>query len=341
MRKLHVAVSVFIRRLYGGGLDPNDFDIEVCCTGELLSRARRSSALRERLRIFYQSWFELGDEQLKSVYRAFVTVNSVEAQLANSARRVALDDLPETIQEPTRSLFDHLYKQSLVKSQVKEHWRQFYENLPVRICPFCGIEMLHHPLLFKQDYDHVLCKAIYPFAAVNLRNLVPCGRDCNSIFKHEKDIIFTEAGRRRAFYPFRDYGVRIEVSLAGSQLPAHGGDPGRWNLQFAPDIEEVRTWVDVFELERRYELDVFAQYYARWIDDFTSWVASQPAPDAGWSIAAIRERMERYANILQSDELRDQRFLRYALFRFVLNEANDTVFAALAAKADSMSNQVQ
>ena len=339
IRKLHIAVSEFFRALYLGNLDPNDFNIETCCQGELLVRARRSQKLREKLGAFYAAWFQLSQDDRRTVYRAFLVVNSIKRQLANEAPRVALSDLPAIIREPTRGLFDHLYKQSLVKAQVKEHWRQFYEDLPIRVCPFCGIEILHHPFLFKQDYDHVLCKDIYPFAAVNLRNLVPCGRDCNSIFKHGKDVIFTLAsGRRKAFYPFQSYGIRIEISLAGSRLPTHGGDPGQWTLRFEPDTEEVRTWVDVFELERRYKLDVFGEYYTRWIDDFVGWIASQATPNGGWLGVTVRERMERYAESLQSDELRDQKFLRHALFAFILSEAEESVFAAIAARANSINN---
>jgi hypothetical protein len=248
MRKLHTSVCAFLRKLRYGHPDPANFDIESCCTGELLERARLGAALRDRLKDFHDAWFGLDNGQREQVYRAFLEVNRIEKQLENTAPRITLADLPEPIREVTHDLFVHLYKASLVKAQVRNHWQEFYANLPFKVCPFCGIEDLHHPLNYKQDYDHVLCKVTYPFAAVNSRNLVPCGRDCNSIFKHEKDIIFGAGGRRKAFYPFRDYGVHLIVSLVGSRLPSDGADRGDWRIQFSPEIEEVGTWTDVFEL---------------------------------------------------------------------------------------------
>ena len=64
----------------------------------------------------------------------------------------------------------------------------------------------------------------------------------------------------------------IAVSLAGSELPAMDNDPGEWEVTFQPDVEEVRTWVDVFELRDRYRLEVFPAEYDQWREDFLDWL---------------------------------------------------------------------
>ena len=338
LRKLHVWVCAFLRTLRYGNPDPQGLDIEVCCGGELLERARLGAILRQRLSEFYNAWLTLTEEERDAVYRAFIQVNSVQKQLESVAPRVTLADLPQAIRQPTYNLFSHLYDSCLVRAQVKEHWKAAYERLPFKECPFCGIEPLHHPAIFKQDYDHLLSKATYPFASVNLRNLVPCGRDCNSIFKQGKDLIFSEGNRRKAFYPFHDYGVQLQLSLEGSRLPSDGDDPGAWHIEFTPDIEEVRTWIEVFELERRYQFDVFGAHYTRWIADFVDWVGGQATPEGGWVGEAVLARMETYRDLLETDRIRDRRFLKHALFDFIISTNDQALFRAIAAQLNSRNN---
>lgn len=338
LRKLHTAVCAFFRTLRYGNPDPQGIDIEFSCGGELLERARLGATLRQRLSEFYNAWFNLTEGERDAVYRAFIKVNSIQRQLESAAPRVTIEDLPQTIRQPTRDLFAHLYDSSLVRAQVKEHWKAAYKKLPFKVCPFCGIEDLHHPAVFKQDYDHLLSKAKYPFASVNLRNLVPCGRDCNSIFKQGKDLIFSGGNRRKAFYPFHDYGVQLKLSLQGSRLPSNGDDVGDWQIEFAPDIDEVRTWVDVFELQRRYQFDVFGAQYTRWLADFVDWVASQANPEGGWDSEAVLIRMKIYRDLLATDQIRDRRFLKHALFDFIVAEDDQGLFRAIAAQLNSRNN---
>jgi len=337
LRDLHTSVRAFIRALHRDGLDPQNFDVQECCTGELLARAQAGDELAEKLKAFYDAWFELDDAERLQVRRAFVLTNRIRDQVAGIAPRIPLEDLPAGIRVPAHDLFVHLYEKALTKTRCKSHWEQFYARLPLKICPFCGVEILHHPDLLKQDYDHVLCKKRYPFAAVNLLNLVPCGRDCNQVFKHEKDMIWDEeAGiRRRAFYPFHDHGQAIAVSLAGSELPAMDNDPGEWEVTFQPDVEEVRTWVEVFELRDRYRLEVFPAGYDQWREDFLDWLGPQAAPAAGWDAPSIRERMTAYSQTLEDERFKDKRFLKLALFQFLLAEADNGFFTALAAQLNA------
>ena len=334
LSRLHNSVRAFIRQLHRGHLDPDNFDVDACCTGELRARAQAGEKLRKKLKVFYDAWFELNNAEQQQVRRAFVITNRIRDQLAGIAPRIPLEGLPEQIREPARDLFVHLYEKALTKARCKSHWEQFYQELPVKICPFCGVEMLHHPDLLKQDYDHVLCKRQYPFAAVNLLNLVPCGRDCNQVFKHEKDIIWDEGTgvRRRAFYPFTDHRQEITVNLAGSQLPMADDALGVWQIAFQPDIEKVRTWIDVFELRDRYKLEILPSEYDQWREDFLDWVGPQPAPPAGWAATSIRDRMSAYFQTLVSEPYKDMRFLKNALFHFLIAEANDSFFAALATQ---------
>lgn len=343
LSELHKSVRAFIRILHQGDLDPEEFEIDRCCTGELLARAKAGELLEEKLKRFYDAWFCLSDGERTAVRRAFVITNRIRNQVEGTAPRIPLDELSATIKEAAYDLFVHLYEKSLTKTRCKSHWEQFYQALPLKICPFCGVEILHHPDLLKQDYDHLLCKRRYPFASVNLLNLVPCGRDCNQVFKHEKDLIWNEDNgtRRRAYYPFKDYGQAITVSLTGSRLPEQDEDFGGWRVSFLPDTEEVQTWADVFELRRRYRLEVFPAEYDQWREDFLYWVGPQTAPPGGWNVATMRDRMAVYLEDLASERLKDMRFLKHALFEFLLAEAGDHFFSALAAQLTFQPRSIQ
>jgi hypothetical protein len=337
LQDLHTSVRAFIRLLHRGDLDPDNFQLDECCTGELLARAQAGEQLMQKLETFYKAWFQLGEPERREVRRAFILTNRIERQVNGMAPRIPLEDLPEEIKAPARDLFVHLYEKSLTKTRSMAHWEQFYEQLPLKVCPFCGVEMLHHPALLKQDYDHVLCKSRYPFAAVNLLNLVPCGRDCNQIFKHDKDMIWNDVlgERRRAFFPFRAHDQTIRVNLDGSKLPETDDAPGDWQIAFEPDTEEIHTWVNVFELRDRYRLEVFPDYYDRWRQDFLDWVSPQSAPNGGWNSASIKDRVAAYSQTLEDERFKDQRFLKLALFRFVIAEDDDSLFAALAAQLNA------
>jgi hypothetical protein len=329
-----------MRALCRDNFDPATFNIEDCCTSELLERARASDILRQKLKAFYDLWFGLDAAERHQVRRAFIHMNRVPQQVSGNAPRITIEDLPERIRAVVQDLFVYLYENALTKTKVRSHWEQFYIQLQVKVCPFCGIEPLHHSQLYKQDYDHLLCKKIYPFASVNLRNLVPCGSDCNTHFKHDKDVIYniSSGQRRRAFFPFRDHGIVVSVMLTGSRIPDRDDDPGDWRITFQPDSEEVRTWVEVFELEARYRLEVFNTHYDRWREDFRDWIAPQTPPVSGWTAASIKHQMEAFAQTLSSDRFREKRFLKYALFRFLIDQDDQSFFAALAAQMNTAQN---
>ncbi len=330
---LHRAVHRFIRALADGALDPVRFDPATCCTGELLARVNASPRLRERVEAFYLAWFQLDAAQRDVVEHAFIVSNSVKRQLDGTLVRAPIDTLPEPIIQPAAELFAFMYKNSLRRTLRIDHWGKLYKTISTKTCPFCGIEPIHDASLTLQDYDHLLCKSSYPFTAVNLVNLVPCGADCNRIFKHEADIIWNaeEGRRRRAFFPFRPHGTVLAVDLTGSRLPQTDRDVAGWNVSITPASEEVDTWVKVFDLKRRYQLDVLGKHYDRWRQDFVDALAiMELATD--WDEASVRYKMRLYVSTLSNDPLLDMRFLQWALFEFLLTHADSAFFLAIAAE---------
>lgn len=334
--KLHGAVCRFMRRLRFKPSTPGTaFDHLRDCEGELQRRATSSDLLRDLLSEFHSAWWALNEEDKKATYRNFIVTNRIRRLLTGDIRRRTVFELPLPIQDITKRLFIHLYKNSLTKTKKSSHWELFYKRLKVKTCPFCGIETMRHSLLAKQDYDHLLCKASYPFASVNMRNLVPCGIECNRLFKHEQDLIFSDGKQRKAFYPYNDSKCTLQVDLKGSILPTKGGEAGEWCITFLPDQEEVKTWVTVFKLEARYKLDVFSTSYDAWRQEFVELVASQTTAPIEWTPDSIRQKMINYSQTLASNPLHENRFLKASLFAFLLNYTGPAYFEALTKQINN------
>src|SRR5690606_3822823 len=86
---------------------------------------------------------------------------------------------------------------------VKNHYDQLTheDNCIGIICPFCGIETFEPSEgKYREDYDHILAKADYPFVSINFNLLFPCCKKCNSNEKRKTDTLFDDKGQRRAIY---------------------------------------------------------------------------------------------------------------------------------------------
>lgn len=148
-------------------------------------------------------------------------------------------------------------------------YKLIFEALGVKTCPFCNIERIMSPQETRQDQDHYLAKSIYPFAAVNMRNLVPMCRCCNRDYKHDIDVLIGFGKqRRRAFDPYQAPGVGISLNKS---IPFQGIDSmPAWWVDFVPASEESETWDQVFSIRTRYSRDVLNQGFGRWIGSFST-----------------------------------------------------------------------
>jgi len=103
---------------------------------------------------------------------------------------VELADLPETIREPAKELFVFAFGLLTDFGVRAAQYRVIYDSTPDKVCPFCGIEGFAAPAAPSEDFDHYLPKSRFPFAAVNLWNLVPAGSDCNRKYKRDLNPLY-------------------------------------------------------------------------------------------------------------------------------------------------------
>ena len=161
----------------------------------------------------------------------------------------------------TGSFFNLKAFGGMYSTVLYEHYQTFTDegNNDEGICPFCGINGIKGPDdRHREAYDHYLPKGIYPFCALNFRNLVPMCHECNSTEKGTLEPIFTDTKDRNsrvlAYYPFATIHTCPEFSVSIDN-PNHA-TLERENITIsvtAPDCDEqVASWFRVFGLERRY-----------------------------------------------------------------------------------------
>lgn len=86
------------------------------------------------------------------------------------------------------------------KGEMKKEWcaSQFIEKLGVKICPYCGQQYFglvpdkdtKEYKISEATLDHFLSKKKYPYLALNIYNLIPVCKTCNSTYKNQHSEVF-------------------------------------------------------------------------------------------------------------------------------------------------------
>lgn len=229
-------------------------------------------------------------KDIKEIYRLFATLapehvdqfkawykanNDIEKACANDptinmVRYKHVFSAHPTLGKLLASFFCGLYDKSLLGlvslrekiGKIEEHNTAFFSANKIGKCPFCGLSDLkgiHHTR--REAYDHYLPKFRYPFNSINFRNLVPACHECNSSYKLSKDPAHNAAGRRKAFYPYSNAAITIEISVAFQILDINLLTPADIQLTFGPSSvhEEIETWREVYGIDERYKAKLCAE----------------------------------------------------------------------------------
>jgi hypothetical protein len=249
------------------------------------------------------------------VLTALSDQNRIADLLSNACNCASLDALPTAIHHAVTELFDFAFE-LLAEFNIRDaQYKTIYNSLSAHVCPFCGIEYFDAPGAPREDLDHYLAKSRYPFAAANLRNLVPMGHKCNSKYKLAIDVLYDAKGVRRvAFDPYNH--AMIGVVLDDSE-PFNGVKPltPNWSIKFDPDGPAVSTWESVFSVRERYQRDCLDEGYSAWLDEFRNWARS--AGQLGDTDASLVEALRRFEQFCTGNGMRDKAFLKAAVFRML------------------------
>lgn len=280
-------------------------------------KLKRKSGLRDRLDAYRAAVVLVMPAQRGEILIAMHEQNTIAGLLTCQCDCPTISDLPIVVQEPIRALFGFA---SDLLTDLGIRYRQYehiHKSMKARVCPFCGMEEFSAPLTPQEDFDHYLPRSIYPFAAVNLRNLAPMGHKCNSGYKGAKDILKTSAGvRRRAFDPYGEPQVQLSLNESEISQLVDGPFVSAWHLDMQPSTPEIETWDSVFCVRNRYTQDALEERnFLDWIGDFAKWFKGRSVPNCDQQLIAV---VTDYVGILTDSGYRERAFIKAAVFRFLL-----------------------
>lgn len=286
----------------------------------LKSRLTGRGGLGDKLNGYQTALAKLTTADQNRILQAFNDQNKIALLLSCQCDCEAIADLPSGIHEPVKILFKYAFG-LLEELEIREkHYNIIYKSIPSRVCPFCGDENFT-PLgsvgSRREALDHYLLKASYPFAAANLRNLVPMGYKCNSQYKNTQNILYrNDQTRRRSFDPY-NHGI-VKISLDNSQPFA--GTRGKmqeplpkWKIDFGSNSEEVDTWDDVFHIRERYA-NTLDEEFNSWLYIFGKKCQQGIIPN---SDQKLMDTIKHYAMSCELEGFGDRAFLKAAVFRML------------------------
>lgn len=185
--------------------------------------------------------------------------NDVEGLLAGTTDPMMVDAEIEPLIDCLKLVFLEGFRLLKETGSRDAHYKEIYNSLTVKTCPFCGYEPFEAPGQKREDEDHYLLKDKYVTSAANLLNLVPMGGKCNKSYKLQQDLIFKKNIRRKALNPYGN--IKAEINLLSTESLALLEEKPNWNIKISPDIEEIRTWNEVFSIEERLKETVLSSNY--------------------------------------------------------------------------------
>ncbi|PMO06229.1 hypothetical protein BCT19_09125 [Vibrio splendidus] len=242
----------------------------------LPERHRKKLSSRRKLRDLLVELKNIAAQQpeaRRNAVLAFInTQNSIDELLSGTI-------VPPAVTDDERPFIDCLQRvfiegfSLLTKTKSRDtHYKAIYDSLTNKTCPFCGYEPFEAPGLKREDEDHYLLKDIYVTSAANLLNLVPMGGKCNKSYKLQQDIIVKNNTGRKALNPYGN--VKADICLSRTPVITLLDEKPDWTISISPDIEETRTWYEVFSIEERLKETVLSSNYQQVLGEIGGYLAS-------------------------------------------------------------------
>lgn len=223
--------------------------------------------LDDRMKATLIAYMSLNANEKAIVREAYNQNNNIQGVCDVTVRPVKYDGLSSKIREIIKKLYDNLWGDNKILGYkkvedkcgtVKQHFDLFRKTNVYSVCPFCGMESLqceHDD--GRDDYDHFLPKAQYPFISVNFLNLFPMCHRCNSKSKGINDTPFlpNTITQRPLYYPYDttipDHNITLTINSSDTDL----SDPATWTLEIdcTPIANRAKkdSWIQIFNIETR------------------------------------------------------------------------------------------
>lgn len=263
----HEHIAYFFKQLFHHA--PKKFDKDLLFDKQfhkVLSDSKKFLGYAKKITSIY---YDLSFGERQNVKIAFNNNTSTQAYSDTTISLVKYDDLDDTIAEVLWEFFDYLWKESFDLKEIEKQFntvKSHYDKIAkgVKVCPFCGVSKFK-PVNGKnrEDYDHVLPKAKYPFISINFYFVVPTCDECNTDEKKAKDTPYNINLRRKVYNPFNPY-IKIE-NLEVDIIPKEKYNASNlatllslinWEYKITRDSkeeEELETWNEVYRIKGRYK----------------------------------------------------------------------------------------
>jgi hypothetical protein len=206
----------------------------------------------------YEVCKTLDDNERAAIREAFFVNNDIEPLCEGLSAPIELNTLHIVVEQRMKPLLVRFYNELISSKEKLDYYNSLVENNNnYDFCPCCGlirIESKESP--FREDNDHYLPKAEYPFSSVNFTNLPPLCSKCNKKWKTIKSPF--ENGRL-SFYPFKplenEFDIRVEINDSDSTNYLALNEP-ELELAFNNDASKVDTWNWLFGIKTRYNEEI-------------------------------------------------------------------------------------
>lgn len=214
--------------------------------------------LKTEVDAIYEKCKTLTDEQREDIREAFNINNRISELCAGTLTPIALNSLPAVVNDDMKTLLVRFYDYLIDRAEVPGNKLDYYNQLrlanpDIKFCPCCGLSPIESAEThYREDNDHYLPKAGFPFATVNFQNLIPLCSKCNKKCKSTKNPF--EAGRV-SFYAFDTTHIPIEVSISINDSAELDYRILRFvdvEINFNNDLNKISTWDWLFRIKERY-----------------------------------------------------------------------------------------
>jgi hypothetical protein len=278
--------------------------------------------IRDRLATYKEEAAKLSEAERAKISLMLKEQNLIATLLSAKTSCGKLADLPASIQDSIKKLFEFAFGLLTDLGVRDRQYKRIHSEIDSKVCPFCGFEYFSAPKSKREALDHYLVESKYPFAAANLRNLVPMGGKCNSQYKHAEDVLWRVDGNRRiVFDPYLTGTQTLSLDNSKINNTLIGPLVSEWVVEFSYAGEEVTTWDEVFSLRKRYKEDVLnEETIKQWMNEFKSWClrSKQNLTDR----LSVGVAIEAYSGFLTDCGFNDRAFIKAAVFKFFLNRFN-------------------
>ncbi|PWK10445.1 hypothetical protein [Pantoea ananatis] len=285
--------------------------------------------IRDRLNAFWAEYIKLERHDQDSLLVAMREQTSLPDIFSNDIICSKIDEFPKNIRIVIDDLFRFLFEKQLTsiivgqKSLRDLHYKTIYENIPSKICPFCGLGYLRAPDAPRHALDHYLPISKYPFAGADLRNLTPMCTECNSDFKKVTDILIDDNQLRvHCSDPYNGptFKIKLAESIPFRGRAVKGIKLPLWIISFDSEFQDyAENWDRIFKIRERYERDILNENFRFWLEHFAVWYSNPRIRNA---YDEITDSLSEYIEIVIQDGFSDRAFLKVEVFNLIKNECN-------------------